>query len=67
MDAEELVVEHPLRLNFVVSRVSHDLPFQFPGAGHMIDQSVIPLFQVLGAGESAAAQPDQDYDQSKET
>jgi len=43
VDTQELVVEHPLRFNVMVRVVTHDLASQFPCAGHVIHQIVVPL------------------------
>jgi hypothetical protein len=43
MDAQELVVEFPLRINLMMCVVTHDLALQFPCAGHVSYKVVAPL------------------------
>jgi hypothetical protein len=43
VNAKELVVEHPLRVNLMVRVAAHDLSLQFPCANHVIHQIVAPL------------------------
>jgi hypothetical protein len=50
VDTEELVVQYPLGLNFVMSVVPHHLAGNVPCAGQVIDEAVLPWGRRLGDG-----------------
>ena len=50
MNAQELVIQHPLGLDVMVRVVAHDRAGESPGAGHMVNQIVVPLCRRLCMG-----------------
>src|ERR1700733_9174479 len=52
LDVEKLVIENPARPDIVVRRMVHDGTFEFPHAGEMFDQFVVPLIRALRGGEA---------------
>ena len=58
VDAEKLMIEHPLRLHLMVRVMAHNLSSHLPGTGHVVDEIVMPLGGSLG-GRTRARQRNQ--------
>ncbi len=50
VDANKLVIEHPLRFDFMMCITAHDRPLHLPGSGHVIGQVVAPFGRSLRDG-----------------
>jgi hypothetical protein len=62
LDNEKLVIENPARPDLMVHRVARDGAFEFPDAGEMFDEFVVPLVRGLRDGRARREREHRDHE-----
>lgn len=57
VNAEELVIQFPLRVDFVMRVVAVDLAFHLPGAGYVVSEIILPSWPFQRVGSQARLWP----------